>query len=150
MKRRLFLTAQKKSSRTKQRQPPHKAVSYYLIVSDLAAIYEMITERPATRRVDWESGETYGPFWNFLEKVWPHIFENGDPEYPLRVWAKEMTRQTKAIDAEIAAAIAELARPLYDVEREAIESGIKESSAFAANLNLRHPDLWRKLSRTQR
>jgi hypothetical protein len=135
-------------SSSKQKRPPDKAVCYYLIVRDLAAIYKMITERPATRRVDLD-GKTYGPFSDFVKKVWSYISGNeDDPSYPIRVWANEMSRQRKAVKAEVAKATAELSRPLYDVEREAIESRFRENSTFAANLGLRHLDLWRKLTTT--
>jgi hypothetical protein len=138
-----------KSLEVKQKWPSDKTILYYLIVRDLAAIFEMITERPATRRVDWDSKQAYGPFWDFIEKVWRQIFQNAvDPTYPIRVWADEKVGQRKLITAAIAAATAELDRPLFDVECAAIESRFRDSSTFAANLSLRHPDLWRKLTRT--
>jgi hypothetical protein len=142
----LIFNKSEEISGRKPKRPPDKMVLYYLLVRDLAAIYEMVTERPATRRVDWDSNETYGPFWDFLKQVWPQIFgSDAGPSYPIRVWADEMTRQRNAINAEIDRATSELSRSLDEEEREAIASGIKENSTFLTNLGLRHPELWRKL-----
>jgi len=61
-----------------------------------------------------------------------------------------MARQRNAIKAEMEKAASELSHPLDEEEQEAIASGIRENSTFAANLGLRHPELWRKLSETAR
>jgi hypothetical protein len=130
----------------KNRQPPDKLVRGYLIVRDLGAIYEMVGEEAATRRVDYNSGKDYGPFSDFVEKIWMQIFnDRRGASYAIRMWADEMARQRNAINAEIKKATSELSRPLDDKEQEAIASRFRETSTFAANLSLKHPDLWRKL-----
>jgi hypothetical protein len=121
----------------------------YLIVRDLAVIYEMLTEHAATRRIDFDSGTDYGPFSDFVKEIWMQIFgDKRGVSYAIRVWANEMARQRKVIEAEVAAITSEFCRPLYDRERETIESRYRETATFGANLSLRHPDLWRKLRRT--
>jgi hypothetical protein len=134
-----------------QKRQPYKKVKYYLIVRDLVAIYTLITKQRATRKIDWDSGQPCGPFSDFVEKIWMEVFENKRGfSYAIRVWADEMTCQQNAIKAEIEKVASELSRPLDDEEREDIASGIRENSTFAANLGLRHPELWRKLSETAR
>jgi hypothetical protein len=133
----------------KPKRSPDKAMRYYLIIRDLAAIFELVTKKSATRRVDSDSGQDYGSFADFVEKVWVQIFENKrGRSYAIRVWANGLACQQKRIDAEMAKAISQLSRPLNDVERDAIESGFREYSSFAANLQFRHLDLWRKLTTT--
>ena len=131
--------------------PPDKSIRHYLIVRDLASIFELVTRKPATRRIVFASGQDYGPFADFVEKIWAQIFENKRGlSYAIRVWANELARQQKLIDGEVAKATSQLSRPLDDVERDTIESRFREYSPFVANLGFRHPDLWRKLSGTPR
>jgi len=51
------------------RPPPEKKVRSYLIVSDLAAIFELVTGQQPTRRINWETSKPYGPFWSFVTAV---------------------------------------------------------------------------------
>jgi hypothetical protein len=65
----------------------------YLVLQDLAAIYEWATRRPAGRRVktdaDEDSGQAYGPFWEFARTLWPMVFgsEKG-LDHAMKTWAK--------------------------------------------------------------
>jgi hypothetical protein len=49
----------------------------YLVMMDLAAIFELLTGRKATREVDRDFGKDTGPFWDFAAAVWPHVFGKG-------------------------------------------------------------------------
>ena len=46
----------------------------YLVVLDLAAIFEWFTGKDATRQVDRENGFEIGPFRTFSETVWYEVF----------------------------------------------------------------------------
>ena len=65
----------------------------YLVLLDLAAIFEWATGQTAGRRVRtdvWEeAGKEYGPFYDLARVVWPMIFgsEKGLSN-ALRTWAK--------------------------------------------------------------
>jgi hypothetical protein len=48
---------------------PDKRRLDYLIVLDLAVIFELITETTPTRRINPASGRPYGPFWAFCQAV---------------------------------------------------------------------------------
>ncbi len=51
--------------------PPDKRTRSYLIVLDLAAIFELVTCEKPTRRIDAyaDAAHPYGPFWNFVNAV---------------------------------------------------------------------------------
>jgi hypothetical protein len=94
----------------------HETLLRYLVLLDLAAIYEWATRQRAGRRVGTDTsarpGETYGPFWDFASVAWPIIFESvAGVDYALKTWAD--------------------ARRRY-----------KEKSPIIGNLHLRHPE-WR-------
>jgi hypothetical protein len=46
----------------------------YLVMLDLAAIFEWLTDRKAARGVDRTDHTETGPFWRFAESVWPVAF----------------------------------------------------------------------------
>jgi len=46
----------------------------YLVMLDLAAIFEWLTDRKAARGVDRTDHTESGPFWRFAESVWPVAF----------------------------------------------------------------------------
>jgi hypothetical protein len=56
----------------------HTTVVHYLILQDLAAIFEYVTGEGASRRVRGEdhpeAGRDYGPFWDFAMVAWRIIF----------------------------------------------------------------------------
>jgi len=132
----------------KPKPPADKKIRYYLIIRDLAAIFELVSGEEPTRRVDPGSGETYGPFADFAASVWVQIFKNSRGlSYAIRVWADEMTRQRKGVEGAVNEAIRLVSRDLSDSERDDIENRFEEWSPFVANIQFRHPDLWRKLRR---
>jgi hypothetical protein len=138
------------SSHPKGQRPPHKRTRHYLIMCDLAAIFGLVSGEQATRRVDFDTNTTYGPFWEFAKSVWLVIFENNRGlSYAMRVWAEEMGRQQKLADAAVHEATCVLSRNLFDWERDAIELRVREHSNFAHNIQFRHPALWRKLRTSQ-
>src|ERR1700747_2945317 len=111
----------------RQKLPPDKATRHYLIILDLAGIFELISQQPPTRRVDYDSGHTYGPFADFVAQVWARIFGlSSGHSYPIRVGADEMRREQKRVEAEVARATVKLSLPLSDAEHDAIESRFRE------------------------
>jgi hypothetical protein len=46
----------------------------YLVMKDLAAIFEWLTEKKAARGVDRTDHTETGPFWRFAESVWQVAF----------------------------------------------------------------------------
>jgi hypothetical protein len=128
---------------------PDKKTCYFFVILDLAAIFELVSGEEATRREDPSSGRTYGPFVDFAASVWVQIFENSRGlSYGIRVWADEMNRQRKAAEAAVKEATRAVSRDLSDLERDAIENRFGHFSSFVANIQFRHPGLWRKLRRT--
>jgi hypothetical protein len=88
----------------------------YLILQDLAAIFEWAMRQHAGRRVKTDigddAGETYGPFWEFASATWRIVFGSTKGlDNALKQWAQ--------------------ARRSYG-----------EQSAVIANLHMRHPE-WR-------
>jgi hypothetical protein len=82
----------------------------YLVMLDLAAIFELLTDRKAARGVDRTDHTETGPFWSFAESVWRVVFGT--------------TRGLKAAMKNWAEA-----RKLYH-----------EHSSFLLNLPLRRPE----------
>lgn len=128
---------------------PDKSTRSYLVILDLAAIFELVSGKEATRREDPSSGRTYGPFADFAASVWVQIFGNSRGlSYGIRVWADEMSEQRKAAKAAVNEATRAVSRDLSDLERYAIEYRFGHLSPLVANIQFRHPGLWRKLRRT--
>jgi hypothetical protein len=72
---------------------PDKKTRYFLVILDLAAIFELVAGEVATRRVHPDSGKTCGPFADFAASIWIQIFKNNRGlSYAIRVWADEMSR----------------------------------------------------------
>ncbi len=61
----------------------------YLLLLDLAAIFEWVTGKKATRRVDRMTHEETGPFYEFARIVWPMVTSNGSDGFiaAWRNWA---------------------------------------------------------------
>jgi hypothetical protein len=94
----------------------HFTLIRYLVLLDLAAIYEWATRQGAGRRVKTDisddAGMTYGPFWDFASTAWPLIFKStAGLDYALKTWAEGKRRY-------------------------------KDTSAIMWNLHMRHPQ-WR-------
>jgi hypothetical protein len=75
--------------------PPFRTemLKRYLVLQDLAAIYAWATRESAGRRVRTDatedSGQAYGPFWEFARTLWPMVFgsETG-LDNAMKTWAK--------------------------------------------------------------
>ena len=65
----------------------------YLVIVDLAAIFEWLTGRKATREVDRDLGKDTGPFWDFAAAAWPHVFGQG--RYGLSAAMKNWEKEKK-------------------------------------------------------
>jgi hypothetical protein len=59
-----------------------------------------------------------------------------------------MNRQRKAAEATVQEATGAVSRDLSDLERNAIEYRFGHFSPFVANIQFRHPGLWRKIEST--
>jgi hypothetical protein len=68
----------------------------YLVLMDLAALFEYASGLRAGRIVDRHSGEETGPFLNFVRAVWPVIFGKGDAglSSQLREWASRGSKKS--------------------------------------------------------
>ena len=126
---------------------PHRKARHYSVMIDLAAVYELVTDTPPTRRFDAKTGRDYGPFRDFASRVWLHVFGVEDRGFStaFRLWANETSRQRKHAEKTITSAAARLSRPLSDAEQGEIFIQLCDCSPFELNLQYRHPDLWRKL-----
>src|SRR5262249_31401370 len=74
-----------------EKKPPSRGspnIRAYLVMMDLAAIFEWLTERKATRQVDRIHRKETGPFWQFRAAVWPLVFGEGVSGLPaaIRRW----------------------------------------------------------------
>jgi hypothetical protein len=49
----------------------------YLVMMDIVAIFEWLTDRKATREVGRDDHKETGPFWHFAAAVWPYVFGKG-------------------------------------------------------------------------
>ena len=94
----------------KRRRGQPRNIPAYLVMKDLAAIFEWLTDRKATRGVDRTDHTETGPFWRFALSVWQVTFGT--------------TRGLKAAMKNWAEA-----RKLYH-----------EHSSFLYNLTLRRPE----------
>jgi hypothetical protein len=79
---------------------PRKIIAQ-LVLQDLAALFEYLTDLPAGRLVDRRTGEESGYFLHFARAVWPVVFGNGDfglvPQ--LREWADHGSKKSRMINA---------------------------------------------------
>jgi hypothetical protein len=76
-----------------EKKPPSRGsrnIRAYLVMMDLAAIFEWLTDRKATREVDRICGKETGPFWDFVATVWPSVFGKGLSGLPsaIKNWAE--------------------------------------------------------------
>src|SRR5262245_30724856 len=85
-------------------------VRAYLVMMDLAAIFEWLTGKKATGAVDRSTNDETGPFWDFAAAVWPLVLGNGCDG--LRAAMKNWEKLTSKFD---------------------------EKSQFMRNIALRHP-----------
>ena len=92
-------------------------LSRYLVLLDLAAIFQWATGVRAGRRVrtdlvEEDAGKEYGPFYDFARAAWPMVFKSEKGlGYAIKTWASGRARY-------------------------------REKSPFIRNLDLRHPE-WR-------
>jgi hypothetical protein len=100
----------------KPRRGQPRNYSAYLVMLDIAAIFEWLTETKAGRQVDREGkgglGDV-GPFWEFAAVLWPRVFPEG--KSGLTATMKNWARYIRTYD---------------------------EGSAVIANIAFRHPT-WR-------
>jgi hypothetical protein len=68
----------------RRKPPPDKKTLSYLIVLDLAAIFERVTCARPTRRIDPDTSKPYGPFWDFVTAVCRSLPQVGSPDRAIR------------------------------------------------------------------
>jgi hypothetical protein len=73
---RLFAAAQAASEPYAPKRRPAPDNVGYLVLQDLAEIFEWVTNIEATRRVDRKSRDDSGPFHHFTAAVWPLVSES--------------------------------------------------------------------------
>ena len=49
-----------------------------LVLMDIIAIYEWLTDKKATREVGRDTGKDTGLFWEFAKTIWPLVFDRGE------------------------------------------------------------------------
>jgi hypothetical protein len=88
-------------SRPSRGQP--RNILAYLVIRDLAAIYEHLTQKEATRIVDRTSYAECGPFYDFAAAIWPVVFGQGDHGLAaaIRNWAPWWHREKSPVIANI-------------------------------------------------
>jgi hypothetical protein len=114
--------------------PPDKSTRGYLVVLDLAAIFQFVTCIPPARRnkADSESGKRlYGPFFDFVNSVCESI-----PE-------------VKSLDDAIKRVVAHYPDHHRRGPARSRRNSIEYSQWFA-NLQFSHPSLWQKVRRASR
>jgi hypothetical protein len=50
----------------------------YLVMQEIATIFQWVTGTEASRSVDRADGNEIGPFWEFALAIWPVVFGKGD------------------------------------------------------------------------
>ena len=80
--RRLAEAAESEATRWQPLPLRHDSLIRYLLLQDLAAIFEYATSERAERQVrgkdHFEAGKDYGPFWNFASAAWTIVFGSTD------------------------------------------------------------------------
>jgi hypothetical protein len=130
--------------RRKKRGP--LAIQSYLIILDIAAIFELVSETKPARRTTFNPSKDYGPFWDFAKAVWSTIFGNDKGlSAAVRYWDDEMMFQRNLTQAPLLKATSCLGRDLTNLERRAIERRFGAYSTFVVNMQFRHRELWEKV-----
>jgi len=88
----------------------------YLVMMDLAAIFEWLTDRKATREVDRDSKKETGAFWHFAAAVWPLVFGKGCLGLPsaMKNWAALCLRHDEKSQLIMNIAIRHPASGIFD------------------------------------
>lgn len=70
-----------------------KNTTAYLVMLDIADIFEDMTGCPATRQTNRRTGDPEGPFWDFASAIWPVVFGAGDDglQAAIRNWVTYKT-----------------------------------------------------------
>jgi hypothetical protein len=86
-----FLTKLAEAARQTWKRSPGRPrnIRAYLVMKDVAAIFEWLTNMKATRQVDTKSHDETGPFWQFAAAIWPVVFGEADDGLPaaMKNWA---------------------------------------------------------------
>jgi hypothetical protein len=87
--------------RRKRGQPPN--IISYLVIKDIAAIFEWCTKSPATRRIHRVTQKEGGDFYKFSAAIWPVVFGQGDDGLlaAIKKFAKYRNREGRALMANI-------------------------------------------------
>jgi hypothetical protein len=87
-----------------------------LVLMDIVAIYEWLTGKKATRRVDRDTGKDTGPFWKFAVAIWPLVFGKGKEglSATLRGWDDAVKQKLTGTRSRLIVNIA-MRRPTWGV-----------------------------------
>ena len=85
----------------KRGHPPN--IISYLVIKDIAAIFEWCTKSPATRRVDRLTHQEGGDFYKFAAAIWPVVFGQGDDGLlaAIKKFAKYRNREGRPLMAHM-------------------------------------------------
>jgi hypothetical protein len=65
-----------------------------LVLMDIIAIYEWLTDKKATRQVDRDTNKDTGPFWRFAVAIWPMVFGSMEGlSSTMRNWASAVRQK---------------------------------------------------------
>jgi hypothetical protein len=80
-----------------------RGIAQYLILKDLAAIFENVTGQRASRIVNPDTGEETGPFCSFAREIWQIVFRSDTGlAGALRNWVRYRDSESSAVIANIA------------------------------------------------
>jgi hypothetical protein len=87
-------------------QPRNNAAS--LVLMDIAAIYEWLTGRKASRQVIRGYRADTGPFWKFAAAIWPPVFGSGREglSAAIKNWASARKKRLKGTRSPLLANVA--------------------------------------------
>ena len=115
--------------------PPDKRTLGYLVVLDLAAIYQLVTRtQPARCNNPYtdDGQQAYGPFWEFCSAIFKLI------------GLRSLDRAMRDVLDDYAGA--QKARSSRKSARQSLKSAWRHAySPFVANLQFRHSELWQEL-----
>jgi len=87
----------------KQGRGAPRNIKAYLVIKDVAAIFEWLTEMEATREVGRDSAKETGPFWQFVATIWPMVFgKSKGLSNGMKTWASYRKKEGCALIANIA------------------------------------------------
>jgi hypothetical protein len=75
----------------------------YLVLLDIARVFEWLTDVAASRRIDPVKGKDTGPFYKFASSIWPPVFASAEDglSAAMKNWASGRQFDSSALMANI-------------------------------------------------